>query len=148
MMGQGSGGQKKLFYSFNLDDQVPADHLLRGIDRCLDLGELRRHLAPFYSDTGRPSIDPELMVRMLIVGYSFGIRSERRLCEEVYLNLAYRWFCRLGLEDAVPDHSTFSKNRHGRFRESEAFRHVFESVVERCMRKDWSAAKALLSTPV
>jgi transposase len=94
MMGQGSGGQKKLFYSFNLDDQVPADHLLRGIDRCLDLGELRRHLAPFYSDTGRPSIDPELMVRMLIVGYSFGIRSERRLCEEVHLNLAYRWFCR------------------------------------------------------
>jgi hypothetical protein len=84
MMGQGSGGQKKLFYSFNLDDHVPADHLLRGIDRCLDLGELRRHLAPFYSDTGRPSIDPELMVRMLIVGYSFGIRSERRLCEEVH----------------------------------------------------------------
>ena len=135
MMGQGSGGQKKLFYSFNLDDHVPADHLLRGIDRCLDLGELRRHLAPFYSDTGRPSIDPELMVRMLIVGYSFGIRSERRLCEEVHLNLGYRWFCRLGLEDAVPDHSTFSKNRHGRFRESEAFRHVFESVVERCMKE-------------
>ena len=135
MMGQGSGGQKPLFYSFNLDDHVPADHLLRGIDRCLDLGELRRHLAPFYSHTGRPSVDPELMVRMLIVGYSFGIRSERRLCEEVHLNLAYRWFCRLGLEDAVPDHSTFSKNRHGRFRESEAFRQVFESVVERCMKE-------------
>ena len=123
MMGQQTGGQKQLFYSFNLDDHVPADHLLRGIDRCLDLGELRHHLAPFYSHTGRPSIDPELMVRMLIVGYSFGIRSERRLCEEVHLNLAYRWFCRLGLEDAVPDHSTFSKNRHGRFRESDAFRH-------------------------
>ena len=135
MMGRGSGGQKKLFYSFNLDDHVPADHLLRGIDRCLDLDELRRHLAPFYSETGRPSIDPELMVRMLIVGYSFGIRSERRLCEEVHLNLGYRWFCRLGLEDAVPDHSTFSKNRHGRFRESEAFRHVFESVVARCMKE-------------
>jgi len=135
MMGRGSGGQKKLFYSFNLDDHVPADHLLRGIDRCLDLGDLRRHLAPFYSDTGRPSIDPELMVRMLIVGYGFGIRSERRLCEEVHLNLAYRWFCRLGLEDAVPEHSTFSKNRHGRFRESAAFRHVFESVVERCMKE-------------
>jgi transposase len=135
MMGPRSGGQKKLFYSFNLDDHVPGDHLLRGIDRCLDLGELRRHLAPFYSDTGRPSIDPELMVRMLIVGYSLGIRSERRLCEEVHRNLAYRWFCRLGLEDAVPDHSTFSKNRHGRFRESEAFRHVFESVVERCMKE-------------
>ena len=135
MMGQGSGGQKPLFYSFNLDDHVPADHLLRGIDRCLDLGDLRRHLAPFYSHTGRPSVDPELMVRMLIVGYSFGIRSERRLCEEIHLNLAYRWFCRLGLEDVVPDHSTFSKNRHGRFRESEAFRQVFESVVERCMKE-------------
>jgi transposase len=135
MMGQGSGGQKPLFYSFNLDDHVPADHLLRGIDRCLDLGDLRRHLGPFYSHTGRPSVDPELMMRMLIVGYSFGIRSERRLCEEIHLNLAYRWFCRLGLEDAVPDHSTFSKNRHGRFRESSAFRHVFESVVERCMKE-------------
>src|SRR5438552_2816190 len=135
MMGQRTGGQRKLFYSFNLDDHVPSDHLLRGINRYLDLSELRHHLAPFYSHTGRPSIDPELMVRMLIVGYSFGIRSERRLCEEVHLNLAYRWFCRLGLEDAVPDHSTFSKNRHGRFRESEAFRQVFESVVERCMKE-------------
>lgn len=135
MMGQRTGGQKPLFYSFNLDDHVPADHLLRGIDRFLDLEDLRRHLAPFYSHTGRPSIDPELMVRMLIVGYSFGIRSERRLCEEVHLNLAYRWFCRLGLEDAVPDHSTFSKNRHGRFRESDAFRQVFERVVERCMKE-------------
>ena len=135
MMGRGSGGHRQLFYSFNLDDHVPADHLLRGIDRFLNLGELRRHLAPFYSDTGRPSIAPELMVRMLIVGYSFGIRSERRLCDEVHLNLAYRWFCRLGLEDTVPDHSTFSKNRHGRFRESDAFRHLFESVVERCMKE-------------
>ena len=135
MMGRKRGGQKPLFYAFNLDDHVAADHLLRGIDRCLDLGELRHQLAPFYSHTGRPSIDPELMVRMLIVGYSFGIRSERRLCEEVHLNLAYRWFCRLGLEDAVPDHSTFSKNRHGRFRESDAFRRVFESVVARCMKE-------------
>jgi len=135
MMGQRTGGQKQLFYSFNLDDHFPADHLLRRIDRCLDLGELRDHLARFYSHTGRPSIDPELMVRMLVVGYSFGIRSERQLCAEVHLNLAYRWFCRLGLEDAVPDHSTFSKNRHGRFRESEAFRHVFEQVVERCMKE-------------
>src|SRR5664279_3214776 len=133
MMGQGCGGHRQLFYAFNLDDHVPADHLLRGIDRFLNLGDLRRHLAPFYSHTGRPSIDPELMVRMLIVGYSFGIRSERRLCEEVHLNLAYRWFCRLGLEDKIPDHSTFSKNRHGRFRVSDTFRHVFESVLRRCM---------------
>ena len=133
MMGDGSDGQKPLFYSFNLETHIPPDHLLRGIDQCLDLSELRRHLASFYSHTGRPSIDPELMIRMLIVGYCFGIRSERRLCEEVHLNLAYRWFCRLGLEEAVPDHSTFSKNRHGRFRESGAFRHLFETVLQRCI---------------
>lgn len=133
MMGQMSCTQQRLFYSFNLEDHVPAKHILRGIDRFLDLDDLREYLAPFYSHTGRPSVDPEPMIRMLIVGYCFGIRSERRLCEEVHLNLAYRWFCRLGLEDAVPDHSTFSKNRHGRFRESDAFRHVFERVVERCM---------------
>jgi transposase len=133
MMGQRGAGQDRLFYSFNLDDHVPQDHLLRGVDRFLDLGELRKHLAPFYSHTGRPSIDPELMIRMLIVGYCFGIRSERRLCEDLHLNLAYRWFCRLGLEDKVPDHSSFSKNRHGRFRESDVFRHLFEGVVQRCM---------------
>lgn len=135
MMGHQGGGQDRLFYSFNLDDHVPRTHLLRGIDRYFDLGDLREHLAPYYSHTGRPSIDPELMIRMLIVGYCFGIRSERRLCEEVHLNLAYRWFCRLGLEDAVPDHSTFSKNRHGRFRDSGALRHVFESVLRRCMNE-------------
>jgi transposase len=133
MMGQQAISQDRLFYSFNLEAHVPADHLLRGINRFLDLSELRPHLAPFYSHTGRPSIDPELIIRMLLVGYCFGIRSERRLCEEVQLNLAYRWFCRLGLEDAVPDHSSFSKNRHGRFRESETFRHVFETVLQRCM---------------
>src|SRR6266566_1504388 len=133
MMGRQCGGQKRLFYSFNLDDHVPPDHLLRGIDQFLDLSELHQHLAPFYSHTGRPSIDPRLLIRMLIVGYCSGIRSERRLCDEVHLNLAYRWFCRLGLEDAVPDHSTFSKNRHGRFRESDAFRKLFETTVRRCM---------------
>lgn len=132
-MGQQAGAQDRLFYSFNLDTYVPSNHLLRGIDRFLDLGELRRHLAPFYSHTGRPSIDPELMMRMLIIGYCFGIRSERRLCDEVHLNLAYRWFCRLGIEDEVPDHSTFSNNRHGRFRQSDAFRYVFETVLQRCI---------------
>ena len=111
------------------------DHLLRSIDRFVDLSEVRRELAPFYSSMGRPSVDPELMIRMLIVGYCFGIRSERRLCEEVHLNLAYRWFCRLGLEGQVPDHSTFSKNRHGRFRESDLLRRVFETVVRRCMEE-------------
>jgi len=133
MMGCRTGSQDRLFYSFNLDEHIPQNHLLRSMDRCLDLSELRQHLADYYSHTGRPSIDPELMIRMLIIGYSYGIRSERRLCEEVHLNLAYRWFCRLGLEDAVPDHSTFSKNRHGRFRASEAFRWVFDEVVRRCM---------------
>jgi len=133
MMGRQARHQEPLFYAFRLEDRVPAGHLLRKIDAVLDLGDLRQQLAPFYSDTGRPSIDPELMIRMLIVGYCHGIRSERRLCEEVSLNLAYRWFCRLGLEDETPDHSTFSKNRHGRFRESDVFRHVFELVVRRCM---------------
>ena len=135
MMGDRVVMQESLFYQFRLNDHVPANHMLRAIDRFLDLNGLRRHLAPFYSTTGRPSIDPELMIRMLLVGYCFGIRSERRLCEEVHLNLAYRWFCRLGLEGAVPDHSTFSKNRHGRFRDSEAFRHVFETVVGRCIEE-------------
>ena len=112
---------------------MPQNHLLRGIDRYLDLSGLRQHLAGFYSRTGRPSIDPELMVRMLLLGYRLGIRSERRLCEEVHLNLAYRWFCRLGLADSLPDHSTFSKNRHGRFRDSDMLRFVFEQVLARCM---------------
>ena len=133
MMGRQEAGQAPLFYAFNLEDHVPVNHLLRGIDQFLDLGELHQHLAPHYSHTGRPSVDPALLIRMLIVGYCFGIRSERRLCEEVHLNLAYRWFCRLGLEDAVPDHSTFSKNRHGRFRDNDTLRFVFEKVLERCL---------------
>jgi transposase len=135
MMGFQADNQERLFYSFNLEDHVPQNHLLRGINLYLDLKELHQHLAEHYSNTGRPSIDPELMIRMLIIGYSFGIRSERRLCEEVHLNLAYRWFCRLGLEDKVPDHSTFSKNRHGRFRDSGVFRHLFETVLQRCMNE-------------
>jgi len=133
MMGHNDKPQEPLFYAFNLDDLVPQDHLLRKIDRFLDLSDLRQHLAPYYSHTGRPSVDPELMIRMLIIGYCLGIRSERRLCEEVKLNLAYRWFCRLSIEDPVPDHSTFSKNRHGRFREAEALRFVFEQVLQSCI---------------
>lgn len=125
----------QLFYEFRLDDHVPSDHLLRRIDRFLDLESVRSELKPFYSSIGRPSIDPELMMRMLIVGYCMGIRSERRLCEEVHLNLAYRWFCRLGLDGKVPDHSTFSRNRHGRFRQSDILRLLFETVVERCLRE-------------
>jgi transposase len=133
MMGERRTDQGALFYAFSLDRHVPADHLLRAIDRFVDLEGLRAHLASFYSPIGRPSIDPELLIRMLLVGYCFGIRSERRLCEEVHLNLAYRWFCRLGLDGDVPDHSTFSKNRHGRFRESDLLRQLFETVVRRCM---------------
>lgn len=133
MMGERTVAQEALFYTFNLERHVPADHLLRSIDRFVDLSGIREHLRPFYSETGRPSIDPELMIRMLIIGYCMGIRSERRLCDEVHLNLAYRWFCRLGLEGAVPDHSTFSKNRHGRFRDSDLLRALFETTVERCM---------------
>src|SRR6185312_14018399 len=120
--------QAALFYEFSLERHVPSDHLLRAIDRFVDLTDLRVRLAPFYSSVGRPSIDP-----VLLIGYCSGIRSERRLCEEVHLNLAYRWFCRLGLDGEVPDHSTFSKNRHGRFRDCDLLRKLFETVVRRCI---------------
>ena len=135
MMGPRQEAQAALFYEFSLEEHVPQDHLLRSIDRFADLNGIRAHLSDFYSHTGRPSVDPELLIRMLLVGYCFGIRSERRLCEEVHLNLAYRWFCRLDLNDRVPDHSTFSKNRHGRFRESELLRHLFEMTVARCIEE-------------
>ena len=136
MMGQLPASQNALFYDFCLEKHIPEDHLLRQIDQFLDFDQIRQHLQPFYSTTGRPSIDPELMIRMLLVGYCYGIRSERRLCEEVNFNLAYRWFCRLGLEAEVPDHSSFSKNRHGRFRDAETFRYVFEQVLQRCIDAD------------
>lgn len=135
MMGRQTVDQSQLFYLFNLEEHIPADHLLRRLNPIVTrvLVDLREKLAPFYSDIGRPSIDPELMIRMLIVGYCYGIRFERRLCEEVKLHLGYRWFCRLELDDKVPDHSTFSVNRHGRFRDSDIFRQVFEAVVRACM---------------
>jgi transposase len=135
MMGRQTVDQSQLFYLFNLEEHIPADHLLRRLNPIVTrvLVDLREKLAPFYSDIGRPSIDPELMIRMLIVGYCYGIRFERKLCEEVKLHLGYRWFCRLELDDKVPDHSTFSVNRHGRFRDSDIFRQVFEAVVRACM---------------
>src|SRR6202034_2806464 len=135
MMGRQSGDQNRLFYLFNLERRIPAGHLLRRINPVVTgiLGELREKLEPFYSEIGRPSIDPELMIRMLIVGYCYGIRFERRLCEEVELHLAYRWFCRLHLGDRAPGSSPFSINRHGRFRDSDILRHVFEAVVRACM---------------
>ena len=132
MMGQLPPQQNNLFYEFCLEEHIPEDHLLRQIDQFLDFEPIKEHLKPYYSHTGRPSIDPELMIRMLLIGYCYGIRSERRLCDEVKFNLAYRWFCRLGLEDEVPDHSSFSKNRHGRFRESDLLRFVFDNVVQHC----------------
>lgn len=134
-MGRQTGDQSQLFYLFNLESRIPASHLLRRINPVVTrvLADLHEKLEPFYSDIGRPSIDPELMLRMLIVGYCYGVRFERRLCEEVELHLAYRWFCRLDLDDTVPDHSTFSVNRHGRFRDSDILRYVFEAVVRACM---------------
>jgi len=140
MMGQLAPQQNSLFYDFCLEDFVPQDHQLRKIDALLDLSHLRQHLKDYYSHMGRPSVDPELMIRMLLIGYCYGIRSERQLCEDVHLNLAYRWFCKLGLETKVPDHSTFSTNRHGRFRESDIFRHLFEDVVELAINNDLVSA--------
>src|SRR2546427_10864236 len=135
MMGRQAVDQSQLFYLFNLEEQIPADHLLRRLSPIVArvLVDLREKLAPFYSDIGRPSIDPELMIRMLVVGYCYGIRFERKLCEEVKLHLGYRWFCRLQLDDKVPDHSTFSVNRHGRFRDSDILRQVFEAGVRAWM---------------
>ena len=133
MMGRSIRDQEQLFYSFNLEEVVPDDHLVRAIARILDLSWVRAELAPHYSHTGRPSIDPVLMIRMLIVGYVFAIRSERALCREVQLNLAYRWFCGLGIEDRIPDHSAFSRARHERFHDSDIFRRVFERLVGTCV---------------
>ena len=133
MMGRLNRDQDQLFYAFNLDEAVPEDHLVRKIASVLDLSWLHSELKPHYSNTGRPSIDPELMVRMLILGYVFAIRSERQLVREVQVNLAYRWFCGLGLEDKVPDHSAFSRARNERFRRSDLLRSVFERIVADCI---------------
>src|SRR6202140_5879065 len=126
MMGRRENGQGQLFYSFDLNEVVPPDHLVRQIDGLLDLSWVHKELAPYYSHTGRPSIDPVLMIRMLLVGYVFSIRSERAICREVQVNLVYRWFCGLSIEDKLPNHSAFSRARNERFRESDVFRHVFE----------------------
>jgi transposase len=135
MMGRQDRDQGKLFYEFRLDDRIPKSHLVRRMDVFVTaaLSDLHAELRPFYSDIGRPSVDPELMIRMLIVGYCYGIRSERRLCQDVDLNLAFRWFCRLDLDDPIPHHATFSVNRLGRFRESDILRHVFEKIVQTAM---------------
>jgi transposase len=133
MMGRLDRDQEQFFYEYRLDDLVPADHLVRKLDTLVDLSWLRAELAPYYSHTGRPSIDPELMVRMLLVGYVFAIRSERQLCSELQVNMAYRWFCGLSIESHIPDHSLFSRARHERFRAADLLRRVFEHVVDTCI---------------
>jgi transposase len=144
MMGRLKGDQSQLFYEFHLDDVVPDDHLVRDISAVLDLSWVHAELAAYYPKIGRPSIDPVLMIRMLIIGYVFGIRSERLLCREVKVNMAYRWFCGLSIEDTIPDHSAFSRARNERFRDSDIFRGVFERVVESCIA---AVAKASRSMP-
>lgn len=135
MMGRQTTDERQLFYAFNLEEVVPSDHLVGEIAAVLDLSWVHEELAPHYSHTGRSSIDPLLIIRMLIVGYVFAIRSERALCREVQVNLAYRWFCGLGLEDKIPDHSVFTRARNERFPESNILRRVFERGVEACISK-------------
>ena len=133
MMGRLEQDQGQLFYSFCLEEVVPDDHQVRAIASVLDLSWVYGELSPLYPALGRPSIDPVLMIRMLILGYAFGLRSERLLCREVRVNLAYRWFCGLSIEDKIPDHSVFSRARNERFRDNDIFRRVFERVVEACI---------------
>jgi transposase len=147
MMGRLKSEQAQLFYQFRLDDAVPEDHLARKIDAALDLSWLRSELVPHYSSTGRPSIDPELMIRMLVVGYVFALRSERLICREVQVNLAYRWFCKLGIEDAIPDHSAFSRARNERFREGMFFAEYSSVSWRLALHPILLAVKALPSMP-
>ena len=132
MMGQ-HGRSEALFYYFRLEDQVPENHLLRLIDKHVSFEFVRQQLKDSYSETGRPSIDPELLLRILLIGYLYGITSERKLVEELRMHLAWRWFTGLGFDQEIPHHSTFSKNRHGRFQESKLFEHLFEQIVRQCM---------------
>ncbi len=146
MMGERTVEQSALFYEFSPERHVPQDHLLRSIDRFVDLSGIREHLRPYYSEMGRPSVDPELMIRMLLIGYTHGIRSERRLCEEVHLNLAYRWFCRLGLDGTVPDHSTFEpRTGTAAFATVTFFASCSRRRLSAASPKGWSAATALPS---
>src|SRR5271154_6629130 len=132
MMGQHPRCES-LFYYFRLEDHVPENHLLRLVDKHIDFGFVRERLKDSYSETGRPSIDPELLLRILLVGYLYGISSERKLVEELRMHLAWRWFTGLGFDQEVPHHSTFSKNRHGRFQESKLFEQLFEQIVLQCV---------------
>jgi transposase len=136
MMGQHPRSES-LFYYFRLEDQVPENHLLRLVDKYVDFSFVRERLRDSYSETGRPSIDPELLLRLLLIGYLYGISSERKLVEELRMHLAWRWFTGLGFDEEVPHHSTFSKNGHGRFQESKVFEQLFEEVVAQCLAVDW-----------
>ncbi len=132
MMGQHDRSEA-LFYYFRLEDQVPETHLLRLIEKHISFAFVRERLKASYSDTGRPSIDPELLLRILLIGYLYGITSERKLIEELRMHLAWRWFTGLGFDQEIPHHSTFSKNRHGRFQESKLFEELFEQIVKQCV---------------
>ena len=132
MMGQHDRSEA-LFYYFRLEDQVPETHLLRLIDQHISFAFVREKLKESYSETGRPSIDPELLLRILLIGYLYGITSERKLVEELRMHLAWRWFTGLGFDQEIPHHSTFSKNRHGRFQESKLFEQLFEQIVKQCV---------------
>jgi len=132
MMGQHDGSEV-LFYYFRLEDQVPETHLLRLIEKHISFAFVREKLKASYSDTGRPSLDPQLLLRILLIGYLYGIASERKLVEELRMHLAWRWFTGLGFDQEIPHHSTFSKNRHGRFQESKLFEQLFEQIVRQCV---------------
>ena len=147
MMGRLDRDQEQFFYQYRLDDLVPADHLVRRLDAMVDLSWLRQELAPYYSHTGRPSIDPELMVRMLLVGYVFAIRSERQLCSELQVNMAYRWFCGLSIESTIPDHSLFSRARHERFRAADLCAVCSNRWLIPALRRGWWAARRSRSMP-
>jgi len=137
--------EEPMFACVRLEELIPSGHILRRIDRWIDFSIIHEKTAGLYSRTGRPSIDPEVLIRMMVVGYLYGITSERRLCREVQLNLGYRWFCGLTLEDKVPDHSTFSKNRYGRFSESGLFRGLFQAVVQQA-QKAWACEGATFNS--
>ena len=139
--------QRQLFYSFCLDEVVPDDHLVRAIASVLDLSWVHKELAPYYSTTGRPSVDPVLMIRMLIVGYVFAIRSERALCRDVQVNLAYRWFCGLSIEDKIPDHSAFSRARNERFAMATYSFMSLSGSLRPALQPVWLAARGLRSMP-
>src|ERR1700677_2479943 len=132
MMGQHARAES-LFYYFRLEDQVAENHLLRLVDKHIDFGFVRERLKDSYSETGRPSIDPELLMRLLLIGYLYGVSSERKLVEELRMHLAWRWFTGLTFDQEVPNHSTFSKNRHGRFQESNIFEQLFHEIVAQCV---------------